>query len=341
MSVYRHPSRDGWWLIKISRGKHGRAEYYPHPGPEDAARAVERELRSGGSRVVVDPGFTDYLPDFKQYYKNKSAEASIALMENSMRHLVGMFGGLPMRVITTPSMIESYKERRLGDGVKRRTVNIELSSLSAYITWINATYNTKFPLPIRFGKRETEPDLPVVLSLAEMSRLLSALDGEVRTAVALMVFCGLRKSESLGLHASQVRLDAGVIVLPGIKRSRPRIVPVGDARTLAELADLCAKRPDGPLFVSARTGYRRKDINKQLWRAARVAGIARHIHLHLLRHSCATAMLEGGTDIRVIQQLLGHSQITTTQIYTQVAAQSTAAAVALHAANIANAFSKQ
>jgi site-specific recombinase XerD len=322
VSVYQHPSKPGWQMIKISHGRGGKAEYIPYQGEREEAQRFERELR--GLVNPTDPGFLDLLPDFKLYYRNQHSRNAYLVVENSCRHLERFFGGFKMRHLT-PTLIEQYKAKRLEEGrrpkarpVSKRTINIELSALSAYISWQNQQHGTNWPRPRRFGKRETRPPMPQVLIPAEVAAILALLAGDIRIIVALMALSGLRREEALRLEARNVDLAGRVIRIHG-KGGKWRIVPISGDIILHQLAERCRERPTGPLFISPRTGRPWVDIRKPIRRAANAAGITKHINPHLFRHSFGAALVNGGADIRVIQELLGHSEIATTQIYTQVA----------------------
>jgi len=332
MSVYKHPSRDGWQMIKISHGRKGRAEYIPYCGSKDNARAFELEIRGKTNRT--DPGFPDLLPEFKISYKNRVRANTYKSLEYSLKHLTPFFGGLKIRNIV-PTIIEQYKAQRLADGVKKRTINIELSALSAYITWINDTTGSDYPRPKKFGKKETAPDMPQVLSLHEICGIMEQLSGDLKTMIALMGFCGLRKGEVLGMTAAQIDGDGQCIRVVG-KGGKWRMVPVADPQLMAALTRLAEAHQTGPLFVSPRTGRAWVNIKTALQAAAKRASISKKVSPHLLRHSFATALVNDGADIRIIQELLGHAEIATTQIYTHIAANSKRAAVARLVAKVAN-----
>jgi len=187
VSVYDHPTKTGWQMIKISHGRKEKPEYIPFHGTRDEALTLEAEIRGTVNRS--DPWFSDLLPEFRVAYRNRASKRGLEVMDNSMRHLVAFFGTFRMRHIA-PSLIEQYKASRLDAGVKKRTVNIELSGLSAYITWLNETTGSKYQRPKRFTKRETRPPIPSPLSPAELVALFRHLQGDIRTMVEIMATCG-------------------------------------------------------------------------------------------------------------------------------------------------------
>ncbi|MCJ7822966.1 MAG: site-specific tyrosine recombinase XerD [Armatimonadetes bacterium] len=167
--------------------------------------------------------------------------------------------------------------------------------------------------------------LPAVLSVEEVGRLLAQPDADTRRGLRdramleLLYATGLRVSELVGLGRGDINLELGVVRCIG-KGSKERIVPVGRPAIEAVGAYLDSRRDAAtPLFV----GNKGQPITRvAVWRIvrryARGAGIRAPISPHALRHSFATHMLEGGADLRSIQELLGHANIVTTQIYTHV-----------------------
>ncbi|WP_427896382.1 site-specific tyrosine recombinase XerD [Kribbella sp. GL6] len=178
--------------------------------------------------------------------------------------------------------------------------------------------------------------LPKALSVDEVTRILTAAAGaEAEPAVlatrdaALLEFLygtGARISEAVGLDVDDIDIDAGGVLLRG-KGSKERVVPVGTYARDALSAYLVRGRPDlvargrgtPALFLNARGGrLSRQSAWTVLRRAAQRAGISKEISPHTLRHSYATHLLDGGADVRVVQELLGHASVTTTQLYTLV-----------------------
>ena len=173
--------------------------------------------------------------------------------------------------------------------------------------------------------------LPEVLSRDEVARLLvqpaGSSPGALRDRALLetMYACGLRASEAIGLELSELDLQSGILHARG-KGSKERIVPIGSKAIESVRAYLEVGRPrlvglrDEPkVFVNLRgSGLSRQGLYKIVQRHAASAGLAHRMSPHTLRHSFATHLLEHGADLRVIQELLGHANISTTEIYTHV-----------------------
>jgi len=179
--------------------------------------------------------------------------------------------------------------------------------------------------------------LPETLTIAEVERLLEAAGDEAtpgrlrsRTLVELLYAAGLRVSEALRLDREDLSLDGGFVRVIG-KGDRERLVPVGDVAidwlrrwldgpwpVLLARGHVTPAR-GGPIFLGDRG---RRLARQQAWAmvggAAERAGLSGRISPHTLRHSFATHLLEGGADLRVVQELLGHASISTTQLYTHL-----------------------
>lgn len=147
-----------------------------------------------------------------------------------------------------------------------------------------------------------------------------------RAIIELLYATGLRVSELVALRSQDLQLAAGYLTTTG-KGRKQRLVPIGDEavawvrRYVAEARPLLLGRRTSPrLFVNARrgTGLSRVGCWKLLKGYARQIGLAEHISPHVLRHSFATHLLERGADLRAIQMMLGHSDLSTTQIYTHI-----------------------
>ena len=169
-----------------------------------------------------------------------------------------------------------------------------------------------------------------ILSVSEMFQLLAQFQGEDplalrdRAVFEVLYSSGIRRAELEGLKVDSVLFQDKTLRVEG-KGGKERLVPLGQEALKALEAYLKRGRPrlhangSQALFLSSRRGrLRAHAVLSSLRKAAARAGITRPIDLHCIRHTCATHMLKNGADIRYIQQLLGHSSLTTTQVYTRV-----------------------
>jgi integrase/recombinase XerD len=173
--------------------------------------------------------------------------------------------------------------------------------------------------------------LPQVLSRDEVARLLAQPRGSApsalrdRALLETMYACGLRASEVIGLELSALDLEGGVLRARG-KGSKERLVPIGSKAIASLQIYLDRARPhlvglaDEPhVFVNLRgRPLSRQGLYKIVQRHAATAGLAHRMSPHTLRHSFATHLLAGGCDLRSLQEMLGHADIATTQVYTHL-----------------------
>jgi integrase/recombinase XerD len=176
--------------------------------------------------------------------------------------------------------------------------------------------------------------LPQVLSRDEVAKLLEQPRGAEppalrdRALLELMYACGLRASEAIDLDVSDLDLETGVLRARG-KGSKERMVPIGSTAARALTAYLSRGRPrlvgdryETRLFVNHRGGgLTRQGLYKIVQRHARTAGLESRMSPHTLRHTFATHLLAGGCDLRSLQEMLGHADVATTQLYTHLSAE--------------------
>jgi len=174
--------------------------------------------------------------------------------------------------------------------------------------------------------------LPKALSEQQVEALLAAPDTDAplgvrdKAMLELMYATGLRVSELVGLKLSNINLNQGVVRVLG-KGQKERLVPIGDEAHESMRAYLSGGRPEllggaqtDSVFVTTRkAGMTRQAFWYMVKRYALVCGISKKLSPHMLRHSFATHLLNHGADLRVVQLLLGHSDLSTTQIYTHIA----------------------
>ena len=164
-----------------------------------------------------------------------------------------------------------------------------------------------------------------VQRLLEQPRGTEPIDLRDRAILELMYACGLRVSEAVDLEVRRVDLEARALIARG-KGSKERVVPIGTEAVRAVQAYLARGRPhlvgariEPRLFVNYRGGpLTRQGLYKIIGRHAKAAGLEGKMSPHTLRHTFATHLLEGGCDLRSVQEMLGHSDVTTTQLYTHL-----------------------
>ncbi len=226
----------------------------------------------------------------------------------------------------------AYLAHRVGGGAKARTSARLLSSIKRFFRQVVQAGKLAGDPTLTIDAPSLPRGLPKTLSEADVEALLfaprveTALGLRDRAMLETLYASGLRVSELVGLSTTQVSLDAGVVRVMG-KGAKERLVPLGEealswiGRYLKEARPrLLGNRVSEALFVTARADLMTRQAFWYLVRRyANVAGIRQDISPHVLRHAFATHLINHGADLRVVQMLLGHSDISTTQIYTHVA----------------------
>jgi integrase/recombinase XerD len=230
----------------------------------------------------------------------------------------------------TLDALERFVRSLMSEGRSPRSVGRLVAAVRGYFRYTSAALGTENPASNLQAPRAWKA-LPKYLTVDEVDVLLAAPDVTEprglrdRALLELLYATGLRVSELLGLTLAQVDLDGGVVTTMG-KGRKERMVPIGDEavrwirRYVAEARPaLAAGRAQPRLFVNVRGGtLSRMGFWKILRAYGLSAGLSRAISPHVLRHSFATHLLQRGADLRAIQMMLGHADLSTTQIYTHV-----------------------
>jgi integrase/recombinase XerD len=231
----------------------------------------------------------------------------------------------------TLAHFQEFLAHRKRAGLAAASIKLEIVALKIFFRWL-ATRNRipRDPADVITLPR-LERYLPETLNEPDIERLLAAVDTTKplglrdRAMLELLYASGLRASELVGARLENLDLDHGVIRVTG-KGSKTRIVPVGGQAREAITTYLDRERPE---LVSKRTGshiflthHGKSMTTVRLWQIVKAhaahAGLKQNVYPHLMRHSFATHLLGGGADLRIIQEMLGHADIATTEIYTHV-----------------------
>jgi integrase/recombinase XerD len=223
-----------------------------------------------------------------------------------------------------------FVHRESRAGLSARSMARLISALKSFFRFLVLSGFMKKDPTSGLSSPSTWLALPKFLTVPEVEALLGAADEKTpqgirdRAMLEVLYGSGLRVSELVSLKPADVNLDDGFIICRG-KGGKERIVPLGGAacgsvrRYLAEVRPRFEAGPSPFLFLTRRgRGFTRQGFWKLLRQYAGKAGLVAKISPHVLRHSFATHLLERGADLRSVQLMLGHSQITTTQIYTHV-----------------------
>lgn len=232
----------------------------------------------------------------------------------------------------TKTEVLAYLAHRMAKGAKSRSSARSLSSLKRFYRYAVRSDAVHADPTLTVDAPMLPRGLPKTLSEADVEALLAAPDTQTplglrdRAMLETLYATGLRVSELIGLSVVQVSRDAGVVRVMG-KGAKERLVPLGE-EALVWIAryvdqgrpDLLAGRVCEAMFVTARgEAMTRQAFWYLIKRYASRGGVVKAISPHVLRHAFATHLINHGADLRVVQMLLGHSDISTTQIYTHVA----------------------
>lgn len=223
--------------------------------------------------------------------------------------------------------IEEYLNYLYSNGYNPSSQNRKLSSLNSYYKFL-MLYNYVDTNPfsnIEYAKEIKK--LPSYLSVKEVKDILTYLEGDLLNSAIVHVLygCGLRVSELVSLKMSDIHYEEGIIECIG-KGNKKRYVPINKQALLAinkyriNFRDKLKKKYSNTILFLNRLGkpIYREYVNVMLDRVAKEIGIKKKLHPHMLRHSFSTHLLENGMNLRAIQTMLGHENISTTEIYTHV-----------------------
>ncbi|MBU1089969.1 tyrosine-type recombinase/integrase [Patescibacteria group bacterium] len=207
-------------------------------------------------------------------------------------------------------LLDKYKKKQ-----SPQTVNLALNSVKFLYAEV---LKDSRRIDLKFAKRNKK--LPIVLSRAEIEKIIQATKNEkYRLMISLGYACGLRVSEVINLKVADLDIDELVVHIKSAKGKKDRI-SILPKKLQNDLRNIIAgKVANDFIFVSNRDGkLTTTSLQKMFRKSFAMTDIKKSATFHSLRHSFATHLLENGTDVRYVQELLGHSNIRTTQIYTQV-----------------------
>jgi integrase/recombinase XerD len=273
------------------------------------------ELERGLSRNTLDAYRSD-LQQFAEFLERRDLDPLEAKTTDLTAFISELAAGTPERLAAAPA-----------------TLQRKIACLRSFYRHLRREQILDHDPAADLRAPRSRARLPKVLSRDEVARLLEQPAGNSaaalrdRALLETMYACGLRASEAIGLELSELDLEGGILRARG-KGSKERIVPIGGKAIDALSAylehgrpRLVGIRPERRVFVNLRGGgLSRQGLYKIVRRHARTAGLERRMSPHTLRHTFATHLLAGGCDLRSLQEMLGHADIGTTQIYTHLSA---------------------
>ena len=293
-------------------------------GPRRSADPEKKD--SGEFFVTYLPIYLDYITVEKGLAKN-----SIESYARDLRDFGRYLADLPLELKSVERLhLVRYFQHVRNSGISARSVARALAAIRGMFRFLVAERHLDHDPTENLENPRIWTSLPKSLQSSEVEALLAAPDLATtlglrdKAILELLYATGLRVSEVINVKLDDIVMDAGYLRTIG-KGSKERIVPFGDSARNAILAWLEQGRGefdrgvDARLFISNRgRGVSRQTVWLRIEKYVREAGIQTHISPHMLRHSFATHLLENGADLRSVQMMLGHSDISTTQIYTHI-----------------------
>lgn len=229
----------------------------------------------------------------------------------------------------SPARLREHISRRHRDGLDSRSLQRELSAIRGFFDFLIKRREADANPARGLRAPKTQRKLPKVLDVDQMAGLLDAeaddsLEARDLAMWELFYSSGLRLSELTGLNLGDIDLDAGMVLVHCGKGRKSRHVPVGKYALAAlerwlPIRGGLAGAGENALFVSRlgnRIAQRTVQLRLERWQVK--LGVPEHVHPHMLRHSFASHILESSSDLRAVQELLGHANLSTTQIYTHL-----------------------
>ena len=281
--------------------------------------------------------------DFRNYLRIERGMSpnTVASYVRDVEGLLKAYEGyLPADIGTAE--VERYLSDRIQKGLSKRSQARLLSSLRSFFNWCIEEGDLKDNPCDRIDAPKLGKYLPAVLSVEEVNAIMESVDLKAssglrdRAILEVLYGCGLRVSECTGLLLSHIHLDEGYVDVVG-KGNKQRIIPLGEMAAeavrnyLPARPEPAARAYEDVLFLN-RSGrpLSRVSVFNLVKERAMAAGIHKEISPHTFRHSFATHLIEGGADLRIVQEMLGHESILTTEIYTHIDSSTWQAAVLAH-----------
>ena len=224
--------------------------------------------------------------------------------------------------------IRQFIAQRHRQQISARSSQRELSALRSFFNYLITEQQLAYNPAQSVQAPKAKQSLPKTLDVDQMQQLVeiktdTPLAFRDKAILELFYSCGLRLSELVGLDLAKLKLNEALVEVKG-KGEKTRLIPIGSKaieaiRAWLQIRSDYLKEQTDAVFLSERgTRLSPRSIQQRLRHWAQVQGMASHVHPHMLRHSFASHILESSGDLRAVQELLGHSDINTTQIYTHL-----------------------
>jgi integrase/recombinase XerD len=275
--------------------------------------------------------FTDLIDDFVQHLRLERGLSAntIAAYRADLSDFVSVTGAKTIEEVT-PSTVTGYFSRLSQQGKRPATLARKISSIKRFFVFQQTAGRIKENPALAYAAPKISRYHPDYLSPEQIDSIITSIDPASasavrdRAVVETLYGCGLRLSELINMQQSNIEFEAGFVRVVG-KGNKQRLVPLGRLAKEAILEYLDNRRlpknsPTPSVIFLNRFGKKFSRVG--LWQLIRKlvvrAGISSRVTPHTFRHSFATHLLEGGAELRVVQEMLGHADISTTEIYTQI-----------------------
>ena len=256
---------------------------------EDLGR-LENELKLRSYSKATQKAYITYNQEFNEFIKKE-----------------------PQKI--TEEDIKRYLSKKIDDGLGPKSINLVLSALKFYYLEILDIH-----IFAKIKSQKIPKRIPEVLSVEEVHKLLNAAENPKHALFIKVLYdTGMRVSEAVSLKADDIDFSSGLARVKGGKGNKERIIKI-DQNLLAEIKKLNPSLK-GNIFTGRNGHLSVRAAEHLVNKAGQKANLQKRVYCHKLRSSFATHLLEAGTDIRYIQELLGHSDLSTTQIYTKVSSE--------------------
>ena len=262
------------------------------------------------------------IKKFKYWLMSRRySDSTITTYTEALRYFLTFFNEKPVAEIDNNDVIRYNNEYILNNKLSGSFQNQIVNAIKLFFSTVR---ETKIELD-KIHRPKREKLLPNVLSKEEVKLILNAHSNlKHKTMLSLIYACGLRRSELLHLKPTDIDSKRGIVIVKQGKGKKDRIAPLSDKILIMLRKYYIAHKPITYLFEGKFPGepYSEYSLQSVLKHALHKVGITKPVTLHWLRHSFATHLLESGTDLRYIQELLGHNSSKTTEIYTHVSTKS-------------------
>lgn len=307
------------------------SDYYLHASSANATAILSNvkgrltangNIRPTGLFTRPDAEKEEKMQQFRAWMVSKRySESTVKVYCECLKLFFRFFKEKKIDEICNADLVDFNNRYILANGYSATLQNQVVNTLKLFYSRLEGV---KLEVEQLERPRRSHP-LPNVLSKEEVSTILRCIQNQKhRTMLSLIYACGLRRGELLNLKAEQVDSKRHLLIILNAKGNKDRVVPISDKVILLLREYYKFYKPAKWLFEGQTSGeqYSESSLQEVLKGALRKAKIRKPVTLHWLRHSYATHLLEAGTDLRYIQELLGHKSSKTTEIYTHVSEKS-------------------